>query len=283
MFQCRTRLCGWCSRRDSRSATSMGRFNAARGFVGGAAKKRYGASIVLREFQCRTRLCGWCSFQINSTQSTHIQVSMPHAALWVVQRRCTRTYGDALLCFNAARGFVGGAAVLYHHPCASQQKFQCRTRLCGWCSIIAGFVVVATAWFQCRTRLCGWCSNALVDMQGALTVSMPHAALWVVQRSSLAWHTILVTFQCRTRLCGWCSTEKVDEFIRHLPSFNAARGFVGGAADIYDEGFWCEETFQCRTRLCGWCSFVARSPCPPRGKKPFWKVSENLSVLTENM
>ena len=36
-------------------------------------------------------------------------VSMPHAALWVVQRRAT---SEALCgwCFNAARGFVGGAA-----------------------------------------------------------------------------------------------------------------------------------------------------------------------------
>ena len=37
-------------------------------------------------------------------------VSMPHAALWVVQRR----FGSPILgtprCFNAARGFVGGAA-----------------------------------------------------------------------------------------------------------------------------------------------------------------------------
>ena len=65
-------------------------------------------------------------------------------------------------------------------------------------------------------------------------------------------------FQCRTRLCEWCSTL---EFLN--------RDYGAG--------------FQCRTRLCVWCSLIARSPCPPRGKKPFWKVSENLSVLTENM
>ena len=65
-------------------------------------------------------------------------------------------------------------------------------------------------------------------------------------------------FQCRTRLCGWCS-----RCLRESPPRRS--------------------TFQCRTRLCGWCSFVALSSCPPKRKKAFWKVSGNLSVLTENM
>ena len=34
---------------------------------------------------------------------------MPHAALWVVQPRMEREGLDAGECFNAARGFVGGA------------------------------------------------------------------------------------------------------------------------------------------------------------------------------
>ena len=37
--------------------------------------------------------------------------------------------------------------------------------------------------FQCRTRLCGWCSQRGVGQEGARSlVSMPHAALWVVQQ-----------------------------------------------------------------------------------------------------
>ena len=87
---------------------------------------------------------------------------------------------------------------------------------------------------------------------------MPHAALWVVQH--------YLVFDIATQV-----------------GFNAARGFVGGAAYDNIDNNATQHAFQCRTRLCGWCSFVARSPCPPRGKKPFWKVSENLSVLTENM
>ena len=35
---------------------------------------------------------------------------MPHAALWVVQRRIIREFKNANNSFNAARGFVGGAA-----------------------------------------------------------------------------------------------------------------------------------------------------------------------------
>ena len=88
---------------------------------------------------------------------------------------------------------------------------------------------------------------------------MPHAALWVVQL--------------------YRKLTTIFDSVR----FNAARGFVGGAAKKGWVTCGNHSVFQCRTRLCGWCSFVARSPCPPRGKKPFWKVSENLSVLTENM
>ena len=37
-------------------------------------------------------------------------VSMPHAALWVVQQHNCRRRARGRVCFNAARGFVGGAA-----------------------------------------------------------------------------------------------------------------------------------------------------------------------------
>ena len=59
---------------------------------------------------------------------------MPHAALWVVQ--------------------LG-----YDPPVRNDWQFQCRTRLCGWCSQKWRFI-----------------------MWNLKNVSMPHAALWVVQR-----------------------------------------------------------------------------------------------------
>ena len=60
-------------------------FNAARGFVGGAASHEEQELAALEEFQCRTRLCGWCSGEL--------------------RLECRQ-----LRRFNAARGFVGGAA-----------------------------------------------------------------------------------------------------------------------------------------------------------------------------
>ena len=83
----------------------MARFNAARGFVGGA-----------------TPLC--------STESSAKQVSMPHAALWVVQPPRLHNLLSCGSCFNAARGFVGGAA-----PCGRGQGYSC----CGF-NAARGFV-----------------------------------------------------------------------------------------------------------------------------------------------
>ena len=61
--------------------------------------------------------------------------------------------------------------------------------------------------FQCRTRLCGWCSFVgTLPLYGTIGVSMPHAALWVVQLDTV-----------------WAEAYERGRF-------NAARGFVGGAA-----------------------------------------------------
>ena len=109
-FQCRTRLCVWCScvvaKRNSRSS----RFNAARGFVSGAARASFVSCLMSLSFQCRTRLCGWCSEQQTYFLAPFLLVSMPHAALWVVQPNSLAFSITKPCCFNAARGFVGGAA-----------------------------------------------------------------------------------------------------------------------------------------------------------------------------
>ena len=137
--------------------------------------------------------------------------------------------------------------------------------------------------FQCRTRLCGWCSRLLVSRRFVLLpVSMPHAALWVVQ---LVFEKVAIPSDMVSmpHAALWM-VQRVSVVINRVSirCFNAARGFVGGATKLPPASAG-ETRFQCRTRLCGWCNRIARSPCPPRGKKPFWKVSENLSVLTENM
>ena len=38
---------------------------------------------------------------------------MPHAALWVVQQGVLTQIDETVVRFNAARGFVGGATILY--------------------------------------------------------------------------------------------------------------------------------------------------------------------------
>ena len=87
-------------------------FNAARGFVGGASPILLHLARDHCKFQCRTRLCWWCK----------MGRSLPP----VVFRR-----------FNAARGFVGGARPLCEPLPELHDWFQCRTRLCWWCKNVA--------------------------------------------------------------------------------------------------------------------------------------------------
>ena len=114
-------------------------------------------------------------------------------------------------------------------------------------------------------------------------VSMPHAALWVVQPNSLHKNIPTVAVSMPHAALWVVQRRRFRRSCAGRSRFNAARGFVGGATRQSAAPPLPPLRFQCRTRLCGWCNCIARSPCPPRGKKPFWKVSENLSVLTENM
>ena len=137
-----------------------------------------------------------------------LEVSMPHAALWVVQQSRKKSTDSWKSCFNAARGFVGGAAHSKVQESKEGKPFPCRTRLCGWCSFSCFKKRTSACGFQCRTRLCGWCSKAVY-------LNISATAL----------------FQCRTRLCGWCSKKRRLLYVLIL-GFNAARGFVGGAASL---------------------------------------------------
>ena len=113
---------------------------------------------------------------------------------------------------------------------------------------------------------------------------MPHAALWVVQPAfSLVSQASGCCFNAARGFVGGATHSEIMNSMGAGGSFNAARGFVGGATIDVEHKERERQMFQCRTRLCGWCNRIARSPCPPKGKKPFWKVSGNLSVLTENM
>ena len=67
-----------------------------------------------------------------------------------------------------------------------------------------------------------------IKIKKHLLVSMPHAALFVVQGKSSILTKAFKMFQCRTRLCLWCKDSLRKAQLRAL-SFNAARGFVCGA------------------------------------------------------
>ena len=128
----------------------------------------------------------WAFFSdrsVSGERSEPIGAPMPHAALFVVQ--------------PVSKHFVEDAV----------RVFQCRTRLCVWCSGAIYIDVDSAKLFQCRTRLCGWCSRVELNVRA-----------------------ISALFQCRTRLCGWCSHRHRHSRQSPFRCFNAARGFVGGAA-----------------------------------------------------
>ena len=97
---------------DERPRDGGNRFNAARGFVGGAASSESvpsnteHVSMPHAALWVVQRVCALHEFPAGL-------VSMPHAALWVVQLSAFAASKSGLPSFNAARGFVGGAA---KHP-----------------------------------------------------------------------------------------------------------------------------------------------------------------------
>ena len=79
-------------------------------------------------FSCALWAC-FSDRSVSGERSEPIGAPMPHAALWVVQLWCESI---------ETQGFLG---------------FQCRTRLCGWCSAFEHSMQVLDEVFQCRTRL----------------------------------------------------------------------------------------------------------------------------------
>ena len=94
---------------------------------------------------------------------------------------------------------------------------------------------------------------------------MPHAALWVVQQATRS--DLLLSIPSFNAARGFVggATDATVARISFVRCFNAARGFVGGATIGRFNGLDMEFGFQCRTRLCGWCnsgtaSFSKESP-----------------------
>ena len=134
-------------------------------------------------------------------------VSMPHAALWVVQHLHELSYQVYLIGFNAARGFVGGAAMLIQSYFWQNNCFNAARGFVGGAASFECYCSISLRKFQCRTRLCGWCSNRILAHE-PYDCGCFNAARGFVGGAAL--------------------TGELSRF--RLAGFNAARGFVGGAA-----------------------------------------------------
>ena len=274
-----------------------GSFNAARGFVGGAAVNE---KFSPKNFRCFNAARGFVGGAALFLVLYHHQqlVSMPHAALWVVQP-LSGTIGNfkeaRFQCRTRLCGWCsnGGSFAVQHcrwFQCRTRlcgwcsrmnstavdvmATFQCRTRLCGWCSKLGTVYLSGAIRFQCRTRLCGWCSLVTVSHSASTSlVSMPHAALWVVQHCHREGLRRPYVFQCRTRLCGWCSAAGCCSSLCSR-SFNAARGFVGGAAQFKESRQENPVCFNAARGFVGGAASSLSVLVPLRGKRPFGKSPE---------
>ena len=112
------------------------RFNAARSIVCGATFSGI-AMFVASLFQCRTQHCMWCNLLPILENVLCPRVSMPHAALYVVQPRRWKKTTSPSRCFNAARSIVCGATLLSLCGRKGDGWFQCRTQHCMWCNTVA--------------------------------------------------------------------------------------------------------------------------------------------------
>ena len=179
-FQCRTRLCWWC-KLDSEIGRAVAQpvFQCRTRLCLWCKVLFKKANELEIPFQCRTRLCWWCK-DCSNRWSWRNQVSMPHAALLVVQERYPTDQRVSPRSFNAARGFVCGAS---------------QNMLVMWLGS-AGFNAA-------RGFVCGARSFAPM-FPGQVDVSMPLAALFVVQVLLNVGYGYNGWFQCRSRLCLWC-------------------------------------------------------------------------------
>ena len=163
-------------------------------------------------------------------RSEPIGAPMPHAALWVVQRKTLKLLQILRLVS------MPHAALWVVQPYALSdwrvvgRKFQCRTRLCGWCSATLIGQTQPIEWFQCRTQHDMWCNVQILVDEGAE-----------------------MRFQCRTQHCMWCNCA-FQRVQCGTKSFNAARSIVCGATKFVNLCQHPINVFQCRTQHDMWCN-----------------------------
>ena len=157
---------------------------------------------------------------------------MPHAALLVVQEVLVHWQQNIIRCFNAARGFVGGARERVHGMVQRTDRFNAARGFVGGARRDVTLLMLPVYCFNAARGFVGGASTNFRRKIQRINVSMPHAALLVVQVHERSGRWCDFRFQCRTRLCWWCKCISSHRTICLRYSFNAARGFVGGASGI---------------------------------------------------
>ena len=138
-------------------------------------------------FSCALWAC-FSDRSVSGERSEPIGAPIPHAALWVVQRRyrpAARNQVNPVSMPHAAIPFRP------HHRFAVPLP---RSRRGG----LVRLRFLAESHNISFPRRCGG-SGERNEPIGAL---MPHAALWVVQPKTFSAMSFAASFQCRTRLCG---------------------------------------------------------------------------------
>ena len=155
-------------------------FNAARSIVCGATAQTGLARPQSQSFNAaRSIVCG--ATGKDRSDGRHADVSMPHAALYVVQQAKKGEYffgwevsmpHAALYVVQLSCPFflrvilpvsMPHAALYVVQPKTEGQLkhsgwFQGRTQHCMWCNYDTFLAFVIGAWFQCRTQHCMWCN-----------------------------------------------------------------------------------------------------------------------------
>ena len=135
VFQCRTRLCGWCNSYGSIPIrVTHDSFNAARGFVGGAARHLSGKRSPSNGFNAaRSMICGATS-RSSSMRAQRCGFNAARSMICGATTVFSATM-ETFLRFNAARSMICGATHLGYCYTREYPQFQCRTQHDMWCNV----------------------------------------------------------------------------------------------------------------------------------------------------
>ena len=208
LFQCRTQHCMWCNVWQRLTLVGLtSSFNAARSIVCGATLPMSRIPTWAFRFNAaRSIVCGATTTSFANRDSKF--VSMPHAALYVVQQHAFVLLLDVQR-FNAARSIVCGATRSHRQQKRSIKVSMPHAALYVVQPPLSGRPSIWRHGFNAaRSIVCGATSARFL------------------------WSRMQSMFQCRTQHCMWCNRRLCAGRIVSDCCFNAARSIVCGATVI---------------------------------------------------